>query len=65
MHELCSLLDKYRNGSSLTAGLRVFLVNYYRAAATEAGHVAAAHGAGANGRGADYWRPIIAQMFEA
>lgn len=63
IHELCSLIDRYRNSSSLTAGLRVFLVKYFRDASTEAGHVNAAHGAGASGHGADHWRPIIAQMF--
>lgn len=64
VHELCSLIDRFRGDSSLTAGLRVFLVEYYRNAATEAGHVGAGHGAADKGRGADQWRPIIAQMFE-
>lgn len=32
-------------GSSLTAALRVFVMGYYRCAATEDGHVRAGHGA--------------------
>lgn len=64
VHELCSLIDRVRGDSSLTAALRVFLVNYYRKAATEAGHAGAGHGIAAQGHGADRWRPIMAQMFE-
>lgn len=65
VHELCSLIDKFRGDSSLTAALRVFLVVYYRVAATDAGHANAGHGAAATGRGADHWRPIIAQVFQS
>jgi len=64
MHELCSLIDRFRGDNSLTASLRVFLVVYYRVAATEAGHSVAGHGAGGRGHGADHWRPIIAEVFQ-
>lgn len=64
VHELCSLIDRFRGDNSLTAALRVFLVVYYRVAATEAGHATAGHGAGANGHGADHWRPLIAEVFQ-
>lgn len=33
-HELCTAVDLRRNGYSLTAALRVFVVTYYRQAAT-------------------------------
>ncbi len=40
--ELCSEIDrKRRRGSSLTAAVRVFLLVYFRQAATEQGHRAA------------------------
>jgi predicted DNA-binding ribbon-helix-helix protein len=44
-HELCAKIDKRRCASSLTAAIRVFIVNYFRAAATEAGHASIGHGA--------------------
>ena len=44
-HELCAMIDERRRSSSLTAAIRVFIVNYYRAAATEAGHASIGHGA--------------------
>lgn len=45
IHNICSLvhLCKVRQ-STLTAAIRVFLLFYYRAAATEEGHVKARHG---------------------
>jgi predicted DNA-binding ribbon-helix-helix protein len=64
VHELCSSIDRFRGANSLTAALRVFLVFYYRLAATEAGHSSAGHGAGIIGHGADHWRPIIAGVFQ-
>lgn len=65
VHQLCSLIDKFRGMSSLTAALRVFLVVYYQLAATDAGHSNAGHGVGVHGHGADHWRPIIAQVFQS
>jgi predicted DNA-binding ribbon-helix-helix protein len=45
IHELCSLIQTSKNRqSSLTAAIRVFLMLYYRAAATEKGHLQAGHG---------------------
>ena len=44
-HELCAMIDERRRASSLTAAIRVFIVNYFRAAATEAGHASIGHGA--------------------
>jgi predicted DNA-binding ribbon-helix-helix protein len=44
-HELCALIDERRRTSSLTAAIRVFIVNYYRVAATEVGHASVGHGA--------------------
>lgn len=45
IHNLCSLVQlKKVKESSLTAAIRVFLLLYYRAAATEEGHLRARHG---------------------
>ena len=45
MHDLCSLVHMRKDEkSSLTAAIRVFLMLYFRAAATEVGHVKAGHG---------------------
>ena len=44
IHQIATLVDGFRRSSSLTAKLRVFIVGYYRAAATEAGHLTAGHG---------------------
>lgn len=45
IHEICSLINlrKHEN-TSLTAAIRVFLMLYFRAAATETGHDKAGHG---------------------
>ncbi len=45
VHELCSLIAMRRKpGLSLTASIRIFLMLYFKAAATEDGHVRAGHG---------------------
>lgn len=45
INDLCSLVSqRKRQGTSLTAAIRVFLMLYYRAAATEEGHTRAGHG---------------------
>jgi len=45
IHELCTLVNMCkRPASTLTAGIRVFLMLYYRAATTEEGHLHAGHG---------------------
>ena len=41
---LCLLIDRTRRESTLTAALRVYVLNYFRAAATEDGHAAVGHG---------------------
>ena len=45
IHDLCTLISLRKNDkTSLTAAIRVFLMLYYRAAATEVGHDKAGHG---------------------
>ena len=44
-HQLCETIYNFKHASSLTAAVRVFVVNYYRAAATEEGHASVGHGA--------------------
>ncbi len=45
VHDICSLVYVRKNdATSLTAAIRVFLMLYYRAAATEQGHMSAGHG---------------------
>ncbi len=45
IHDICTLISIRKNKkTSLTAAIRVFLMLYYRAAATEQGHVKAGHG---------------------
>lgn len=46
-HEICTLIDANRAPDcSLTAAIRVFIMAYFRAAATEEGHARAGHGYG-------------------
>jgi predicted DNA-binding ribbon-helix-helix protein len=42
--ELCQRVDERRQESTLTAALRVYVLNYFKAAATERGHASAGHG---------------------
>lgn len=45
IHDICSLINLRKSKhSSLTAAIRVFLMLYFRAAATESGHEKAGHG---------------------
>ena len=44
LHELVTEIARGRRGASLTSSIRVYLLCYFRAAATEAGHAAADHG---------------------
>ena len=44
VHQICALVDARRRESSLTAAIRVFILGYYRAAATEDGHASIGHG---------------------
>jgi predicted DNA-binding ribbon-helix-helix protein len=48
VHILCSAIaQRKRPATSLTAAIRVFVMAYYQAAATDEGHQRAGHGAGA------------------
>jgi len=44
IHQICTLVSSRLSCSSFTAAVRVFVLSYYRAAATELGHAAAGHG---------------------
>ncbi|MDX2028369.1 MAG: ribbon-helix-helix domain-containing protein [Alphaproteobacteria bacterium] len=47
LHEICTLVaGRKEDKTSLTAAIRVFVMSYYRAAATEEGHIKAGHGYG-------------------
>ncbi len=41
---ICAFIESQRGSSSRTAAVRVFILRYFRAAATESGHLAAGHG---------------------
>jgi len=42
--ELCGRLNERRREATLTAALRVYVLCYYKVAATEEGHASAGHG---------------------
>jgi predicted DNA-binding ribbon-helix-helix protein len=44
LHDFCTGVAKRRGAYSMTAAIRVHLLDYYRDATTEAGHKAAGHG---------------------
>ncbi|HJS85500.1 MAG TPA: ribbon-helix-helix domain-containing protein [Acetobacteraceae bacterium] len=44
IHDLIRGIDGQRERGGRTSAVRVFVVQYFRAAATEAGHMAAGHG---------------------
>ena len=44
VHEVCTEVDARRSESSLTSGLRVYILKFYREAATSSGHARAGHG---------------------
>jgi len=46
LNELVTEIDRGRAASSLTAAIRVYLLGYFRAAATDEGHRLAGHGSG-------------------
>jgi predicted DNA-binding ribbon-helix-helix protein len=47
LHDICTAVAGHKNAdSSLTAAIRVFIMAYYRAAATDDGHRRAGHGGG-------------------
>jgi predicted DNA-binding ribbon-helix-helix protein len=48
MHSLVTEIEQGRAQSTLTAAIRVFLLDYFKAAATEDGHRTAGHGGNAH-----------------
>jgi predicted DNA-binding ribbon-helix-helix protein len=44
IHDFCTRVARGRGAASMTAAIRVFVLNYFRTAASEAGHRAAGHG---------------------
>ncbi|HEV2264964.1 MAG TPA: ribbon-helix-helix domain-containing protein [Stellaceae bacterium] len=44
LNELVTTIARSRNQSTLTAAIRVFLLTYFQAAATDEGHLRAGHG---------------------
>jgi predicted DNA-binding ribbon-helix-helix protein len=44
LHQACTLVAEHHRGNNLTAAMRVFILGYFRAAATEQGHSSAGHG---------------------
>lgn len=44
VHEVCTLVEQRRTGSSRTAAVRAFILGYFREAASDTGHVRAGHG---------------------
>jgi len=45
IHDICTIISKRKSGNiTLTAAMRIFLMLYYKAAATEDGHKRAGHG---------------------
>ncbi len=45
IHQVCTAVNERRHESTLTAAIRVFILAYFRAAATDEGHERAGHGA--------------------
>jgi predicted DNA-binding ribbon-helix-helix protein len=52
VHEICTEIDRLRNQSGLTAGVRVYILTYFREAATEEGHARASRRRATQGDGA-------------
>lgn len=44
LHAVCAHVENRRRERTLTAGIRVYVLQYYRQAATEDGHAAIGHG---------------------
>lgn len=66
MHVVCTAIAMEKPMlTSLTAAIRVFIMAYYRAAATEDGHTRAGHGPGGHFMIAHYQSPTAKKTFEA
>ncbi|MBT4935033.1 MAG: ribbon-helix-helix domain-containing protein [Rhodospirillaceae bacterium] len=44
IHQVCTQVEERRQVSNRTSAVRAFIITYYRAAATEDGHLDAGHG---------------------
>jgi len=44
LHQVCTAVAERHRGNNLTAAMRVFVLSYFRTAATEQGHSIAGHG---------------------
>lgn len=44
VHEVCTQVARHHHGNNLTAAIRVFILSYFRKAATDDGHLLAGHG---------------------
>ena len=51
LNDICAYIEARRGRSTRTAAVRVFILRYFRAAATESGHSAAGHGQGRRHKG--------------
>ncbi len=49
-NEICTLVARSQDSSSLTAAIRVVILSYFRNAATEEGHLQAGHGQAGHGQ---------------
>lgn len=64
LHEVCTMIARRHAGGNLTAAVRVFILAYFRAAATEEGHRRAGHGEGEGG-GADGEERAVERLAQA
>lgn len=58
IHELCTHIEMHKSGPSRTAAVRTYVLSYFRAAASDTGHVRAGHGSLSQGGGAKKNRPL-------
>ena len=53
LSELCTMIERRRAGTSRTSAVRVFVLSYFRAAATDQGHADVGHGVLSDKKGSD------------
>ncbi len=58
IHDVVTAIARERAESSITSAIRVYLLTYFQAAATENGHRSAGHGAGACARTFRFQPPV-------
>lgn len=56
VHEVCTLVEQRRSGSSRTAAVRAFILGYFRDAASDTGHSRAGHGTMRQAAGREHTR---------